>query len=99
VHVSQDLSRLLNVADKLAQQRGDQFISSELFVLAGFEDRTTLARLYKETRLQRAALEKAIEEVRGGEQVTDPGAEEKRGALEKYTVDMTALAAVASSIR
>jgi len=92
VHVSQDLSRLLNVADKLAQQRGDQFISSELFVLAGFEDRTTLARLYKETRLQRAALEKAIEEVRGGEQVTDPGAEEKRGALEKYTVDMTALA-------
>jgi len=92
VHVSQDLSRLLNVADKLAQQRGDQFISSELFVLAGFEDRTTLARLYKEARLQRAALEKAIEEVRGGEQVKDAGAEEKRGALEKYTVDLTARA-------
>jgi ATP-dependent Clp protease ATP-binding subunit ClpB len=92
VHVSQDLSKLLNVADKLAQQRGDQFISSELFVLAGFEDRTTLARLYKETRLQRAALEKAIEELRGGEQVKDPGAEEKRGALEKYTVDLTARA-------
>jgi ATP-dependent Clp protease ATP-binding subunit ClpB len=92
VHVSQDLNRLLNVADKLAQQRGDQFISSELFVLAGFEDRTTLARLYKETRLQRAALEKAIGELRGGEQVNDPGAEEKRGALEKYTVDLTARA-------
>ncbi|MGA3157408.1 MAG: ATP-dependent chaperone ClpB [Steroidobacteraceae bacterium] len=92
VHVSQDLSRLLNVADKLAQQRGDQFISSELFVLAGFEDRTTLARLYKEARLQRAALEKAIGEVRGGEQVNDAGAEEKRGALEKYTVDLTARA-------
>jgi ATP-dependent Clp protease ATP-binding subunit ClpB len=92
VHVSQDLSRLLNVADKLAQQRGDQFISSELFVLAGFEDRTTLARLYKEARMQRAALEKAIEEVRGGEQVKDAGAEEKRGALEKYTVDLTARA-------
>jgi ATP-dependent Clp protease ATP-binding subunit ClpB len=89
VHVSNDLTRLLNVTDKLAQQRGDQFISSELFVLAAFEDRATLARILKECRVQRAAVEKAIEEVRGGEQVKDAGAEEQRQALEKYTVDLT----------
>jgi ATP-dependent Clp protease ATP-binding subunit ClpB len=92
ISVSGDLTRLLNVCDKLAQQRGDQFISSELFVLAGFDDRNTLARLYKEARLQKAALEKAISEVRGGEKVDDAGAEEKRGALDKYTVDLTARA-------
>jgi ATP-dependent Clp protease ATP-binding subunit ClpB len=89
VHVSNDLTRLLNVTDKLAQQRGDQFISSELFVLAAFEDRATLAPILKECRVQRAAVEKAIEEVRGGEQVKDAGAEEQRQALEKYTVDLT----------
>jgi ATP-dependent Clp protease ATP-binding subunit ClpB len=92
VHVSGDLTKLLNVCDKLSQQRGDQFISSELFVLAGFEDRTTLARLYKDVRLHKAALEKAIDELRGGEKVTDAGAEEQRKALEKYTVDLTARA-------
>ncbi|HRX88206.1 MAG TPA: ATP-dependent chaperone ClpB [Steroidobacteraceae bacterium] len=93
VHVSNDLSRLLNVTDKLAQQRGDQFISSELFILAAFEDRATLAKLLKDAGVQKAAVDKAISEVRGGEAVNDPGAEEKRGALEKYTVDLTARAA------
>jgi ATP-dependent Clp protease ATP-binding subunit ClpB len=92
VHVSSELNRLLNVTDKLAQQRGDQFISSELFVLAAFEDRGTLAKIFKDSRLHKAAVEKAIEELRGGEQVKDAGAEEQRQALEKYTIDLTARA-------
>src|SRR6204780_1892146 len=92
VQVSHDLSRLLNVTDKLAQQRGDQFIASELFVLAAIEDRGALGKALKEVKVTRAAIEKAIDEVRGGEKVDDPGAEEKRQALEKYTVDVTARA-------
>jgi len=92
IHVSNDLNRVLNVTDKLAQQRGDQFISSELFVLAAFEDRA-LARLFKEAGVVRGAVEKAIEEVRGGEKVSDANAEESRQALEKYTIDLTARAA------
>jgi ATP-dependent Clp protease ATP-binding subunit ClpB len=91
VHVSNDLNRILNVTDKLAQQRGDQFIPSELFVLAAFEDRN-LARIFRETGVVRGAVEKAIEEVRGGEKVADPNAEESRQALEKYTIDLTARA-------
>jgi ATP-dependent Clp protease ATP-binding subunit ClpB len=92
VHVSNDLNRILNVTDKLAQQRGDQFISSEMFVLAAFEDRT-LAKLFQECALVRGALQKAIDEVRGGETVADANAEESRRALEKYTIDLTARAA------
>ncbi|MHB8816980.1 MAG: ATP-dependent chaperone ClpB [Steroidobacteraceae bacterium] len=91
VHVSNELNRILNVTDKLAQQRGDQFISSELFVLAAFEDRN-LARIFRETGIVRGAVEKAIDEVRGGEKVADAGAEESRQALEKYTIDLTARA-------
>ncbi|EQD59645.1 protein disaggregation chaperone, partial [mine drainage metagenome] len=92
VHVSNDLNRIFNVTDKLAQQRGDQFISSEMFVLAAFEDRT-LAKLFQECGLVRGALQKAIDEVRGGAAVADPNAEESRQALEKYTIDLTARAA------
>src|SRR5947209_10050692 len=88
IHISNDLNRVLNVTDKLAQQRGDQFISSELLVLAAFEDRA-LARLFKESGLVRGAVEKAIEEVRGGEKVADANSEEGRQALEKYTIDLT----------
>jgi ATP-dependent Clp protease ATP-binding subunit ClpB len=91
IHISNDLNKLLNITDKLAQQRGDQFISSELFVLAAFEDRT-LANVLKGARAVKGALEKAIEEVRGGEKVNDANAEESRQALEKYTVDLTARA-------
>jgi ATP-dependent Clp protease ATP-binding subunit ClpB len=91
IHVSSELNRILNVTDKLAQQRGDQFISSELFVLAAFEDRN-LAQIFRDTGVVRGAVEKAIEEVRGGEKVADAGAEESRQALEKYTVDLTARA-------
>jgi ATP-dependent Clp protease ATP-binding subunit ClpB len=92
VHVSQDLNRLLNVTDKLAQQRKDEYIPTELFVLASFEDKHTLARLLKDAGASKAAIEKAIDQVRGGEAVNDPQAEEKRGALEKYTIDLTARA-------
>ncbi|HEY4873676.1 MAG TPA: ATP-dependent chaperone ClpB, partial [Steroidobacteraceae bacterium] len=93
IHASNDLGRLLNVTDKLAQKRGDQYISSELFVLAAFEDKGPLARILKDAGVVRGAVEKAIDEVRGGETVSDPNAEEQRGALEKYTVDLTARAA------
>jgi ATP-dependent Clp protease ATP-binding subunit ClpB len=89
VHVSQDLSRLLNVTDKLAQQRGDQYISSELFAVAALEDRGELGKLLKSVGASKAKIEKAIEEVRGGEAVNDPNAEESREALSKYTVDLT----------
>jgi ATP-dependent Clp protease ATP-binding subunit ClpB len=92
VHVSNDLQRLLNVTDKLAQQRQDQFIASELFVLACFEDRGNMARVLRDAGLNKAAVEKAIADVRGGETVNDANAEEQRGALEKYTVDLTARA-------
>ncbi|MEZ5533395.1 MAG: ATP-dependent chaperone ClpB [Steroidobacteraceae bacterium] len=92
IHVSNDLARLLNVTDKLAQKRGDQYISSELYVLAAFEDKAALAKLLKDAGAQKAAVEKAIDEVRGGEAVSDPNAEESRQALEKYTIDLTARA-------
>src|SRR6266849_7066923 len=78
VGISSDLNKLLNVTDKLAQKRGDQFISSELFVLAACEDRGELGRILKSCGAEREALEKAIEEVRGGSKVDDAGAEENR---------------------
>jgi ATP-dependent Clp protease ATP-binding subunit ClpB len=89
VLLGNDLNKLLNVTDKLAQQRGDQFISSELFVLAACDDRGELGRLLKANGATRAAVEKAIEEVRGGAKVDDAGAEENRQALEKYSIDLT----------
>ena len=89
VHVSNDLGRLLNITDKLAQQRGDQFISSELYVLAALDDQGELGRVLKESGGVRGAIEKAIDEVRGGQKVDDANAEEARGALEKYTIDLT----------
>src|ERR1700676_136586 len=93
VLLSNDLNKLLNVTDKLAQKRGDQFISSEFFVLAACDDRGELGRLLKANGATRAALEKAIEEVRGGSKVEDAGAEENRQALEKYSIDLTERAA------
>jgi len=93
IHVSNDLNRLLNVTDKLAQQRGDQFIASELFVLAALEDRGPLAKALKDAGAVKGALERAIEQLRGGEKVADANAEESRGALDKYTIDLTERAA------
>jgi len=89
VHVSNDLGKLLNLTDKLAQKRGDQYISSELFVLAALEDKGALGQILKDAGVVKGAVERAIDEVRGGEKVTDPNAEEQRQALEKYTIDLT----------
>ncbi len=89
VHISNDLGRLMNVMDKLAQQRDDAYISSELFVLAGVEDKGSLGRILKDNGAVKGSLEKAVENVRGGQSVDDPNAEEQRQALEKYTIDVT----------
>ena len=89
VHVSNDLSKLLNVTDKIAQQRKDQYISSELFVLAALEDKGSLGNLLRDAGATKGALEKAIEGMRGGQTVNDPNAEDQRQALEKYTIDLT----------
>jgi ATP-dependent Clp protease ATP-binding subunit ClpB len=89
VQVSNDLGKLLNLTDKLAQKRGDQYISSELFVLAALEDKGHLGTILRGAGAVKGAVEKAIDEVRGGEKIDDPNAEESRQALEKYTVDLT----------
>jgi ATP-dependent Clp protease ATP-binding subunit ClpB len=89
VLLGNDTNKLLNVTDKLAQQRQDQFISSELFVLAACEDRGELGRILRANGASKASLEKAIDEVRGGAKVDDAGAEENRQALEKYSIDLT----------
>ncbi len=89
IHMANDLQRLLNATDKLAQSKGDQFISSELFVLAAIEDKATLAKMLKDAGYTKISLEKAVDEIRGGEKVKDSNAEEARQALEKYTIDLT----------
>ncbi len=92
INVSNDLTRLLNLTDKLAQQRGDGFIASELFVLAALEDKGELGRALKDAGATAPKLEAAIDKVRGGEKVADANAEESRQALEKYCIDLTARA-------
>ena len=89
IHMANDLQRLLNATDKLAQSKGDQFISSEVFVLAAIEDKATLAKMLKDAGYTKISLEKAVDEIRGGEKVKDSNAEEARQALEKYTIDLT----------
>ena len=89
VGLSQELARLLNLTDKAAQQRGDAYISSELFALAALEDKGALGKLLKEASATKDNLGKAIDAIRGGENVSDPNAEEQRGALDKYTIDLT----------
>jgi ATP-dependent Clp protease ATP-binding subunit ClpB len=89
VQVSRDLNNLLNVTDREAQKRGDQFIASELFLLAAVQDKGEVGRLLKEHGVAREALEKAINAVRGGETVQNPEAEGQREALKKYTLDLT----------
>jgi ATP-dependent Clp protease ATP-binding subunit ClpB len=89
VQLSNELSRLLNLTDKLAQKRNDSYISSELFVLAALEERGTLQTLLKKAGLSREAVEKAIDAMRGGQAVNDPNAEDQRQALKKYTIDIT----------
>ncbi len=89
VHISNDLARLLNMTDKLAQKRSDQYISSELFVLAAVEEKGALGDILRKVGATRGLLEPAIDNLRGGEKVNDPNAEEQRQALEKYTIDLT----------
>ncbi|HLU13204.1 MAG TPA: Clp protease N-terminal domain-containing protein, partial [Arenimonas sp.] len=92
ISLGNDLIRLLNLTDKLAQQRGDAFIASELFLLAALEDKGEAGQALKAAGLRKEALERAIEAVRGGEKVQSENAEDQRQALEKYTVDLTARA-------
>src|SRR5437879_1933104 len=89
VQISRELNGLLNLTDKEAQKRGDQFIASELFLLALTEDKGETARLLKENGGTRGAIEQAIEAIRGGENVDSAEAEGKREALTKYTIDLT----------
>jgi ATP-dependent Clp protease ATP-binding subunit ClpB len=89
VYPSNELGRLLNVTDKLAQQRKDAYISSELFALAALDDKGPLGELLRANGASREALERAIDQTRGGERVEDPNAEESRKALERYTIDLT----------
>ncbi len=93
INVSQDLARLLNLTDKLAQTRKDQFISTELFVLAAVDDKGAIGDALRTAGARKEMLEKAIDAVRGGQKVDNQNAEENRQALEKYTIDLTARAA------
>jgi len=92
VNISNDLARLLNLCDKIAQKRGDQYIASELFLLAALEAKGELATLLQQHGVNRQAIEQAIDKARGGESVNDPNAEDQRQALDKYTIDLTARA-------
>jgi len=89
VQPSSDLIRVLNLCDKLAQKRNDNFISSELFVLAALDSRGSLADILKSAGVTNEKLTKAIEQLRGGDNVNDQGAEDQRQALKKYTIDLT----------
>jgi len=89
VSISRDLNNLLNLTDKDAQKRGDQFIASELFLLAAAQDKGETGRLLRENGVDKAHLEQAINAVRGGENVDNQEAEGQREALKKYTLDLT----------
>ena len=89
IFVSKDLERLLNLTDKYAQQRKDQFISSELFSLAALEDKSGLGKMLRECGAEKHKIEAAIDRIRGGENVNDPHSEDNRGALDKFTIDLT----------
>lgn len=92
VQISRQLLNLLNLCDKLAQQKQDKFISSELFLLAALEERGTLNDILTKCGAKKAQIAQAIEQIRGGQNVNDQNAEESRQALEKYTIDLTARA-------
>ncbi len=89
VHMSNELGKLLNLCDKYAQKKGDDYIASELFLLAALEDKGQLGKSLKTLGLTRDMISTAIDEMRGGQAVTDPNAEEQRDALDKYTIDLT----------
>ena len=89
VQIANGLSRLLNLTDKLAQQRKDAYISSELFVLAALEDKGELGTLLRKAGATKSLIERGIDAMRGGQKVEDQNAEDQRQALEKYTIDLT----------
>jgi len=89
VQIGRDAVALLNLADKEAQKRGDQFIASEMVLLALTEDKSDAGRLARDNGLARKALEAAIDTVRGGGNVSSQDAEGQREALKKYTLDLT----------
>ncbi len=92
VSMGNDLARLLNVTDKLAQQNNDQFIASEWFLLAAIDDKGVLGKMFKTVGADKNKLQQAITSLRGGEAVNDANAEDNRQALEKYCIDLTAQA-------
>jgi ATP-dependent Clp protease ATP-binding subunit ClpB len=89
IQIAPELGRLLNLADKEAQKRGDQFVSSELFLLVALGDKGATGRALAEVKLTSDAIDKAITEMRGGEAVNDANAEDNRQALGKYCIDLT----------
>lgn len=89
VSISRDLAKLLNLTEKEAQKRGDQFIASEIFLITVLQDKSETALLLKQNGASKASLEEAIKEIRGGESINSAEAEGSREALKKYTVDLT----------
>jgi len=89
VQLSKDSVVLLNLCDKIAQQRKDEYITSEIFVLAALQDKGRLGEILKSLNINKDTIESAIDDMRGGQKVTDPNAEDVRQALEKYTTDLT----------
>jgi ATP-dependent Clp protease ATP-binding subunit ClpB len=89
IRLSQNMARLFNLTDKLAQQRGDQYIASELVLLAMLDDKSDAGKVLKDCGVNRQSLENAINNMRGGDSVNDPNAEETRQALDKYCIDLT----------
>ncbi|MBE9397026.1 ATP-dependent chaperone ClpB [Pontibacterium sp. N1Y112] len=89
IRISPDTGRIFNLTDKLAQQRGDQYIASELVLLAMVDDKSPVGKLLREMGVNKQRLEGVVSQMRGGENVNDPNAEESRQALDKYCVDLT----------
>jgi ATP-dependent Clp protease ATP-binding subunit ClpB len=89
VQIGKDTIKLLNLSDKIAQKRKDDYITSEIFVLASMEDTGYLGTIFKTLGLKKEVVETAIDVLRNGQKVTDPNAEDVRQALKKYTMDLT----------
>ncbi len=89
INLSNDTGRVLNLTDKIARDRGDAYIASELFLLAALDAKVGLSEMLHQAGVTKKAVEDAIESVRGGEKVDDPNAEDSREALKKYTIDLT----------
>ncbi|MBR7791825.1 ATP-dependent chaperone ClpB [Undibacterium sp. FT147W] len=89
VQIGRELTGLLNLADKESQKRGDEFLASEMVLLALSDDKSEAGKLARENGLTRKSLEAAISAVRGGGNVNSQDAEGQREALKKYTLDLT----------